>query len=333
MKKILLVIFSFCFIGIYGQSGFTEIAGKPGAFARLGFGARGKAMGNAMTSVIGGNLVSYYNPALSVFQNKNSFQSSYSLLSLDRSLNFVSFTRKFEFGFTERDGTKRDTPRSVAGLSLGLINASVEPWKGRDNQGIETEMLSPFENQFFIAFANRLSEKFSIGFGAKFYYTKLLDEVSSTSFGFDIGVVYRFTDQLTFGVTVSDINSKYKWDTSKIYGQEGTSIQEKFPVLNRLGVSYKFYDPNLLISLEIENSNANTNFVKFGSEYLIIENLFLRGGFDNLDVSNIDNPIRPSAGFSYYYSVNSLLLGVDYAFVIEPYSAYDQHIIGININF
>lgn len=54
-------------------------------------------MGNAMSSVTTGNLVSYYNPALSPFQQNNFAQVGYSFLSLDRSLNFINFTRKFDF--------------------------------------------------------------------------------------------------------------------------------------------------------------------------------------------------------------------------------------------
>ena len=77
---------------IFAQSSqFSEISSVPGAFSRTGFGARGMGMGNAMSAVINGSKVSYYNPALSVFQKGNSFQTSYSFLSLDRKLNFLNF--------------------------------------------------------------------------------------------------------------------------------------------------------------------------------------------------------------------------------------------------
>ena len=93
MKKTILVSILLFTGVILAQSQFSEIAGKPGAFSRMGFGARGKGMGNAMSSVSQGQLVAYYNPALSVFQEGNSFQTSYSFLSLDRSLNYLNFTR------------------------------------------------------------------------------------------------------------------------------------------------------------------------------------------------------------------------------------------------
>ncbi len=68
-------------------------------------------------------------------------------------------------------------------------------------------------------------------------------------------------------------------------------------------------------------------------EYNAIENLYLRGGIDQFNLSNTDSPARPSLGFSYAKSFDGIMIGVDYAFVIEQYSPQDRHIVGININF
>jgi hypothetical protein len=92
-------------------------------------------------------------------------------------------------------------------------------------------------------------------------------------------------------------------------------------------------EPSLIVAAEIENSNAGTNYIRAGVEYNIYPGLFLRGGIDKLDLSNADFPARPSLGFSYLYKVNSITFGFDYAFALEPYSAGDVHIIGLNILF
>jgi hypothetical protein len=294
----------------------------------MGFGARGKGMANAMSSVTTGNLVAYYNPALSVFQEGNSFQTSYSFLSLDRSLNFLNFTKKFEFG---KKGDQK--PRSVAGISIGLINASVGDFKERDNQGLIVGDLDPFENQIFLGLAVRFSEKLAIGFNSKFYYSKLYDEVTTTSLGFDLGALYRFNQNLSLSFVLTDLNSKYKWDTTTLYGQEGTNEPESFPVLMKIGASYYFENEKLLASVEYESSNADTKFLRIGAEYNIFETLYLRAGIDRFNLSNTDYPVRPAAGFSYNHDFGSLTGGLDYAYVIEPYYTYDQHIIGISINF
>ncbi|MBU0474256.1 MAG: hypothetical protein KKF62_08835 [Bacteroidetes bacterium] len=332
--NLLSVIFiTFLVSNIFAQSNqYSEIASMPGAFARMGFGARGMGMGNAMSSVITGDKVAYYNPALSVYQENNSFQTSYSFLSQDRNLNFVSFTRKFEFGKRDSDGKFIEKPR-VAGLSAGIINASVSNFPARDNQGNVTGELNPYENQFFVSLANQFTDKLTIGFTAKFYYSKLYDQISTNTFGIDIGALYKVNEKISISAVVSDLLSKYEWDTTPIYGMEGFSIDDKFPMLRKIGVSYFLEQQNLIAALELENTSAGNNYLRFGVEYGIYEGLFLRGGLDKFDLSNTSVPSRPSLGFSYFYDIVNLDIGFNYAFVVEPYSSFDQHIIGIDINF
>jgi len=329
IKKSIIISFV---ISVYliAQPEFSEYNSMSGSFSRLGFGARGMGMGNSMGAVIDGNLVSYYNPALSAFQEGNYFHTSYSFLSLDRSLNFLNFTKKFEFGKSKKDSTK---PRSTAGISVGIINAGVGNIDGRDNQGEKFKTLSTSENQFFLSFSNRFSRKFALGIGLKFYYFKLYEEITSTAFGFDIGALYIYNDNLTFAATITDINTKYKWDTSSIYGTEGNSTISNFPLLMKFAAAYKFTDPNLLATLEIEHSNAETDFLRIGAEYVILEKVFLRAGLDRISLSNPDLTMRPTFGFSYFGIVGGFDLGIDYAFVVEPYSSYDQHIVGIEFIF
>lgn len=331
MRKVSLLVLSLLFVVsvISAQSNqYDEIAGQPGAFSRMGFGARGMGMGNAMSSIVHGDLVAYYNPALSVFQEDNSFQTSYSFLSFDRNLNFLSFTRKFNL--KKREGQKF---QRAAGISVGVINASVDNFAERDNQGNVTGELSPFENQFFIGLANRFSEKLSIGFSAKFYYSKLYDEVSTSTFGLDIGALYLANENLTFSAVITDLISKYEWNTTPIYDQEGYSTDDKFPLLIKIGASYLFNGPNLITSLEYEHSDAGTDYLRLGVEYNIFDGLFVRGGLDKFNMSNTSAPSRPSLGFSYFHDFTSLVIGVNYAFVVEPYSSSDRHIIGLDINF
>lgn len=309
---------------LFAQPEFTDIAGKSGAFSRMGFGARGMGMGNAMSAIIEGEIVSYYNPALSSFQNGKSFHTSYSFLSLDRSLNFLNFTTSFG---------KSEKRRSTPGVSLGIINSGVSGIDGRNNDGIHTEELSTSENQFFLSVSNRFSEKFALGASFKFYYYSLYEDVSSTGLGFDLGALYLLNDNITISLMLTDINSKYEWDTSDLYGNSGNSTRYNFPLMKKIGLSYNFTEAGIIAALEFENSNAGTNYLRFGAEYNLFEGLFLRAGLDKLNLSNTDEPVRPSAGFSYFYPMSIGTVGFNYAFVAEPYSTFDQHIVGININF
>lgn len=331
MKKLVFLILLISY-SLQAQSQYSEISSMPGAFSRLGFGARGIGMGNAMSSIKDGNLVSYYNPALAVFQDGNAFQTSYTFLSLDRHLNFLNFTKRFEFGKKEMpDGTVK--PRSIAGISVGIINAGVSNIDGRDSQGNKTETLSTSENQFFVAVANKFSEKLSVGVAFKFYYYKLYEEVTTNAFGIDIGALYSINEAMTVSLSFSDLNTKYKWDTGKIYGSSGLNSENKFPLMKKIGFSYKFEEPRIIAAVEYESSNANTSYLRAGAEYNLFQDLFLRTGVDKININNFDIPVRPSFGLSYFYKAGSLNLGFDYAFVLEPFSAGDQHVIGINVNF
>ncbi|MHB1688429.1 MAG: PorV/PorQ family protein [Ignavibacteriaceae bacterium] len=331
MKKVFAIVLFISSEIIFAQPKFSPISSMPGAFSRMGFGARGIGMGNAMSAVTEGNLVSYYNPALTVFQENNSFQTSYTFLSLDRSLNFLNFTRRFDFYSTDSLGNK--VVRSSAGISLGVINSGVSNIDGRDGQGFQTGNLSTSENQFFLALANRFSQKFSLGMSFKFYYYKLYRQISSTGFGLDIGALYRLNDQWNISFMISDLNSKYNWDTTPIYQQSGTTTVDKFPLLKKVGVSYTNKNYGIIAAMELESSNGGSNILRAGVEYNIYKGFYLRGGLDQFNLSNSDNPAQPSLGFSYFKNFGGIVFGVDYAFVIESYSPGDEHVIGLNINF
>jgi hypothetical protein len=333
LKKYFLISVIFFSTVLLAQPKFTELAVKPGSFSRIGFGARGIGLGNAVSSITEGELVSYYNPAITPFQEDNSFQTGYSFLSLDRSLNFLSYTRRFDFYSAKDTIAETRKPRTTAGLSIGVINGGVGNIDGRDNNGLPTGELSTSENQFFMGLAARVSEKFALGISIKFYYYKLYEEISSTSLGFDIGALYRVNDNFNVSLVIVDINSKYKWDTSPVYEQEGIISEDKFPNLRKVGVSYRNKEIGILGAIEFENSNAETNILRAGVEYNIYDQFYIRGGVDQFNLSNTDWSVKPSLGFSFFQPFGNLVVGVDYAFQIEQYSSADRHIVSVNFNF
>jgi hypothetical protein len=325
-NKFAFAIFLLTFVSIASaQPQVSDISNAPGAFARMGFGARGVAMGNSISAVTEGNLVAYYNPALGAFQNKVHFQSAYTFLSLDRTVNYFAFTKKFEMSRGKRT--------AVAGISAGIINSGVSGIDGRDAQGFSTGELSTSENQFFVAVSSRLSKKFAIGFNIKIYYYSLYDNFSATSAGLDLGAIYKPSENINFAFVIADINSKYKWDSTPLYDLDGRLTTDNFPMLYKFGASYAWRDYNLLFSGEVEFSDYKTKYLRGGIEYNPLEGFYLRAGFDRLNLANSDEAIRPSAGFEYSHRLGRVILGVNYAYAYEPYSSSDRHIIGIILNF
>ncbi len=295
----------------------AQLAGTSGAFARLGFGARGMGMGNALTAVIDGDVTSFYNPAVTPFLTDRVAAVSYGLLSLDRSLNTLSYSQAI---------------KPTAGFSVGIINSGVSNIDGRDADGFQTGALFTSENQFSFSFANRMSKVISLGIALKIYYYRLYENVSSTDLGIDAGGIARLSDNLTLGIAVQDIGSKYKWDTSNLYGDQGNSTIEPFPLLRKIGLSYAFDDNAGLISLDFENSNENTNIIRMGGELPLSEFFTIRAGLDHWDLQD-PAQAAPTFGFTVRTSSAKLTPVINYAYVIEPYGLFGMHILSLSTRF
>jgi hypothetical protein len=296
----------------------SQIGGTAGAFSRMGFGARGVGMGNAMSAVTTGELVSYYNPALLPWTTQRQVSASYGILSLDRTLNFLNFSSAL---------------RPSAGISLGVINAGVSNIDGRDGDGNPTGPLKTSENIFFLGFANRFPGGLSLGINIKLLYYQLYTDVSSTTVGLDVGALLPVSNSLTVSATVRDINSKYKWDTSTLYAQQGRTSEDAFPMLYTVGAAYILPDTIGLISAELELSNQKSVIGRFGIEVPLVPELSIRGGIDRIDLKENGNGIRPSFGFSATKDLQGWTPAVNYAYVIEPFSPKGMHLVSVSVKF
>jgi opacity protein-like surface antigen len=161
----------------------------------------------------------------------------------------------------------------------------------------------------------------------------LYDEITTTSVGLDIGALYKVNDKFNVALMISDVNSKYKWNTNVIYGDEGIPTTDKFPLLMKIGISYQNKESRITAGVDFENSSVNSNVIRAGIEYNLFEGFYLRGGIDQYDLSNEDRPAKPALGFSFLKNFGDIVVGVDYAFMVEQYSPQDRHIVGVNVNF
>ncbi len=298
--------------------GAAQIGGKPGAYSRMGFGARGMGMGNATTALSTGDIVAYDNPALLPWAEYRFASASFGILSLDRSLNFLVFTMP----------VKPD-----AGLSVGIINSGVSRIDGRDNDGLPTGDLKTSENQAFLAFGIRTKIGLSLGATVKFLYYHLYTDMTSQTAGVDLGVYYPVTEDLAVAATVRDINSKYKWDSSVLYGQDGSTSEDLFPMRVTIGASYRLPDSIGVVAAECEFSNARTIFGRAGVEIPVLPALTLRGGVDRIDLKEQGNGIRPAAGFAVQRPFDTWTPCIHYTFILEPFSPGGMHMISASVRF
>jgi hypothetical protein len=296
---------------------FAQIGGQAGSFARMGFGGRGMGMGNALSSITTGEIYSYYNPALVPFAENKTASISFAIMSLDRHVNFLSYTQSV---------------KPTAGLSVGLINAGVSNIDGRDNNGYHTEDLSTSENQFFLAFGNKIHEKVSLGVAVKLYYYHLYEKVNSTTIGFDVGMLVAINKQMAAGIVIQDLGSKYKWDTSPIY-KNGGPTKDNFPRLYRFSFSYRLPNDFAVMAVEYERSSVKTSTLKIGAEVYVHEYCSLRSGVDRWNLSEKTEGIKPTFGVSFKKPLEYFTPQVNYAYVIEPFASTGIHVISLSVLF
>jgi hypothetical protein len=308
-----LIFWNVAFSQLQNGSSIGGLAGGP---MRMGFGARGIAMGNTMTAVINGDIQAYYNPAALPFESAPTVVAAYSVLSLDRRLNYLSYTQSL---------------KPNAGVSLSIINAGVGDIDGRDGDGIHTETYSTSENSFMFSFGLQPVPKFSLGVTIKVLNYNLIEGIKSTTAALDIGALYLLTEEFTLGAVVQDINAKYKWDTSPLYGINGNSSVERFPLRKRIGISWVPAKYSLVLSSEFEAIGSAT-FVRIGSEIAVYDGIHIRGGIDQIAL-NADLPAKPSLGISVQTKLSTWTPAFQYAYIFEPYSPSGIHILSFSLRF
>ena len=296
---------------------YAQIGGAAGVFSRMGFGARGMGMGNAQIAVTTGDLVGYYNPASLPFAKRRTISASFGLLTLDRSLNFISYTQ----------------PLPRAGISAGIINSGVTNIDGRDNDGEQTGSLLTGENQVFLAFSIQPSPKIAFGVNVKYFHNHLYSDVIATKISLDLGLLISVNPSLSFGATAKDLNSQYDWNTSNIYGNLGGQLTDKFPKLYTFGAAYRVQDSLMLIAVDVEASDRKTLIARAGVEVPLVPAITLRAGIDRIDLKEKGNGVKPTFGFTARKSIGDWVPAVNYAFVLEPFTSSGIHVISISAVF
>lgn len=357
MQSRLSLFFIVFLLAIVTKPAHAQIAGAAAPYSRMGFSARGIALGNAGSAVtIDGELQPYYNPALLAFSSFYTAIASYSYLPLDRKLNFISVTGKIG---------------PDAGIGFSWINSGVANIDGRDADGNQTGTFSTSENLFMLSFANRFDENLSFGINMRGYLANFYKGLSSSfSLGFDVGGAYRLNldslSALSFGVVVADIASKYKWDTTPIYGQQGNLTTDNLPLSLRMGTAYsreKLFGFTLVMvaasvevqslafegqkrittiqdgvaveSYETESIRKSETHLNLGVMLQPVRILKFRLGVDRLGLQGVSftEIARPTIGFSVEYPMQTVLTLIDYAYVFESYAPAGMSVISVGARF
>lgn len=334
MKKLIFFFVTLVLVpGAFAQS--------PGAFARLGFGTRGIAMGGALVADAFGDASAYYNPSLAPFTAQQNLSATAAFMTLDRELQYLQFATPLK-------------PR--AGLAAGLIHAGVSEIDGRDNSGYHTENYSTDEFALFLAFGVQASQRVALGLGFTFFRADYFEGLTPVnSIGLDVGLNVRVTESLRLGFTLDDLLARYEWDTSSIYGDAGRTTTDYFPSRIRIGAAYQLMGGQTRLTAEYESRTSRRevrtrdvvlsgdlprqvelteeitlqeNRFRVGAEYRPMEIFAVRAGLDQIGASG---GLRPSAGFMVEQGLGELVVRGEYTFVLEPYALGTMHFITLRV--
>ena len=296
MHKYLIII-------ITSLSFAADYAGYSGTFLRMGTSARSLAMGSGFTAEIDQGFSAYHNPASVAFLNKRQLAFSHHALNLDRRLMMSSISTSIP---------------PTAGLGVAWVSSGVDNIQGRSTSGYKTQILSTSEDAIFISFAQRITPWLALGINVKILNHQLPmneSELAGKGTGFDIGFMVLPEEKLRFAFMIQDLNTNYQWNTGQVFEGEGRIYKESFPTMYRLGTTFTFQRIYFVgdIGVVANQDDILGMTMRFGGEYHLSENYFIRGGFGNSRFSL-------GAGFNFtFLNLNDAFF--DYAVVIEPHSA------------
>jgi len=281
----------------------ADYAGYSGTFLRMGTSARSLAMGSGFTAEIDQGFSAYHNPASVAFLNKRQLAFSHHALNLDRRLMMSSISTGIP---------------PTAGLGVAWVSSGVDNIQGRSTSGYKTQILSTSEDAIFISFAQRITPWLALGINVKILNHQLPmneSELAGKGTGFDIGFMVLPEEKLRFAFMIQDLNTNYQWNTGQVFEGEGRVYKESFPTMYRLGTTFTFQRIYFVgdIGVVANQDDILGMMMRFGGEYHLSENYFIRGGFGNSRFSL-------GAGFNFtFLKLNDAFF--DYAVVIEPHSA------------
>jgi hypothetical protein len=269
----------------------------------MGTSARSLAMGSGFTAEIDQGFSAYHNPASVAFLNKRQLAFSHHALNLDRRLMMSSISTGIP---------------PTAGLGVAWVSSGVDNIQGRSTSGYKTQILSTSEDAIFISFAQRITPWLALGINVKILNHQLPmneSELAGKGTGFDIGFMILPEEKLRFAFMIQDLNTNYHWNTGQVFEGEGRIYKESFPTMYRLGTTFTFQRIYFVgdIGVVANQDDILGMTMRFGGEYQLSENYFIRGGFGNSRFSL-------GAGFNFtFLNLNDAFF--DYAVVIEPHSA------------
>ncbi len=235
------------------------------AFLDNGSAARSEAMGRSVTALADDLDAYYYNPAGYAYQKHAKLNTMYAKQMDQFNVYYTGYGTRFLNGYIA--------------TNLYMLRLEDIP-QTNYNDGTFTSAGSDFEyasKAVFISYGmplrGVLRDRASIGVNIK-YLNETLFNNQATGMGIDLGMLYRFTDDVRFGImAVNLLQPVMTWDTDS--GHQDI-VERKY----KAGLAYTGFRKFIL--------TTDLTFLKhdvlsgYGIEYLLNEFFSLRGGYTGM---------------------------------------------------
>jgi hypothetical protein len=184
-----------------------------------------------------------------------------------------------------------------------------------------------------LSYARNLTDRFSIGFNAKFVREAIWSE-SASAFAMDFGTLYiSEITGLTLGAAISNFGTKMQLEGRDLYfnndpnGNVGSgpnnvpsmyrSGEFDLPLTFRIGIAYDLKlaeDFRATSAVDATHPNDNTEYVNSGIELAWKEILFARAGYKSLFLRDSEQGFSWGLGMNYTIENSTTTLRLDYGF-------------------
>jgi hypothetical protein len=311
--KTIITFLSLSFV-IFGQSGtdVSKVGTVAATFLEIGAGAAANGMGAAFVSRANDASALYWNVAGAADLNQNELVAIHTNWIADISFDYAGLVLPLgSFGSLGFSFTSLSMPDDIV--------RTVDQPEGTG------EYFSAGDLAIGVSYARKLTDRFSVGFTAK-YIQESIWHMSSSAFAIDVGTIFR-TDLfggMVIGASISNFGTSMKLsgiDTrtyeSVAPAQLGTTDQVPYvidldswnlPLIFRLGVStnaIKTDDFRWTVAVDALHPNDDYESLNLGTEFAYQESFFLRAGYQSLYL--VDNA-EAEGGLTFGIGVSSKVL-------------------------
>jgi long-subunit fatty acid transport protein len=304
---------------VHGQK-VTKVGTTAARFLAIDIGARAVGMGGAYTTIAGDPSAVYWNPAgLAGFQGGQVLFNHAKWLA-DINIDFAAVAIPLQ-----KWGTL-----GLAGTFLTMDAMEVTTVSQPMGTG---EKFDAGSYAFAVSYANRLTDRFSIGGNVKFIHENIYHS-DANGMAFDVGTLFQSPFMgIVIGASISnygtkmqmsgrdmlvqsDVNPQISGNNENINAHLQTDAYD-LPLMFRLGVGVDLLKGasrnSLILAVDALHPNDDTESLNLGAEYGFNRMVFLRAGYKSLFAKDSELGLSCGAGVRFRIAGASDL-SVDYAY-------------------